>query len=135
MWTLDHSLFVRCCLRAHLRLIACHDPLPDPADRRLLIVNFASAPGLDKIYHNANFDEPFNFSLIPFHFRRQIGKPFQVFKISATIGSDWFNGKRIAQMSGTDLLRMCNTACCCSAYDDVDKQDGHLLTTNCNTFL
>ena len=65
------------------------------------------------------------------HFSRQIGKPFQVFINSTTIGSAWFNTKHIAQMSGTDLLRIRNMPCCCSAYADVDKQDGHLLTTNC----
>ena len=131
-WTLDHSLFVRCCLKAHLRLVARQDPLPDLDDRRLLIVNFSSAPGLDKVSLNAIFNDPFITSLIPPHFQRQVGKPFQVFKNSATIGSDWFNAKHIAQMSGTELLKICNTTCCCSAYDDVDKQDGHLLTTNCD---
>ena len=131
-WNLDHSLCIRCCLRAHLRLVACHDPLPDPADRRLLIVNFASAPGLDRVSLNAIFNDPFIASLIPPHFQKRIGKPFQVFKNSTTIGSDWLNGKRIAQMSGVDLLRICNTTCCCSAYDEVYKQDGHLLTTSCD---
>ena len=113
VWTLDHSLFVGCCLKAHLKLVARQNPLPNTADRCLVIVNFASAPGLNTVSLNAIVDDPFVANLIPPHFQRQVDRPFQVFKNSATAGSDWFNANRIAQMSGTYMLRICDSPCCC----------------------
>ena len=131
-WTLDHSLFVRCCLRAHPKLVARYAPIPKDAERHLVVVNFASAPGLDRVSLNAIFNDPYIISLIAVHLRRRVGKPFLCWKNSATLGSHWFNAKRIAHLSGQDLLHICNSPCCCSAYPDAVKQDGHLLTTNCD---
>ena len=97
-----------------------------------MVVKFADTPGLDKVSLNSIFNDPFIVSFIPSHLRKPIGDPFLCWKNSATIGSHWHNAKRIALMSADELSRICDGPCNCSTFHDADKQDGHLLTTNCD---
>ena len=131
VWSYDRLLFVRCCLKAHIKLVSRYDTAPIPADRRLVIVKFSNAPGLDKVSLNSIFGDPFIVNLVPSHLRRRIGNPFLCFEYSSPFGSHWHNAKRIAMMSSVELSSIRNRPCLCGAYDDIHKQDGHLLTTDC----
>ena len=116
--------------------MARSDTNPDESQRRLVILQFDAAPGLDKVSLNSIFRDEFIVSLIPEHLRKRIGTPCLCFKYPKTIGSHWMNAKRIAQMSASDLSDICNKPCSCSSNPDSLrgeplKQDGHLLTTNC----